>query len=35
MTLPLVSYGGSSLMAMGTAFGILLGLTRMDMERLR
>ena len=35
MTLPLVSYGGSSLMAMGVAFGILLGLTRMDMERLR
>ncbi len=35
MTLPLVSYGGSSLMAMGVAFGMLLGLTRMDMERLR
>lgn len=35
MTLPLVSYGGSSLMAMGIAFGFLLGLTRMDMERLR
>jgi len=33
MTLPLVSYGGSSLMAMGITFGFLLGLTRMDMER--
>jgi len=35
MTLPLVSYGGSSLMAMGIVFGMLLGLTRLDMERLR
>ena len=35
MTLPLVSYGGSSLMAMGITFGFLLGLTRLDMERLR
>ena len=35
MTLPLVSYGGSSLMAMGIAFGMLLGLTRMDVERIR
>lgn len=33
MTLPLVSYGGSSLMAQGIAFGMLLGLTRMDVER--
>lgn len=34
MTLPLVSYGGSSLMAMGIAFGMLLGLTRKDVERI-
>lgn len=34
MTLPLVSYGGSSLLAMGFAFGMLLGLTRRDLERM-
>jgi cell division protein FtsW len=33
MTLPLISYGGSSLMAMGIACGMLMGLTRSDMER--
>ncbi len=33
MTLPLLSYGGSSLLAMGIAFGVLLGLTRSDVER--
>jgi len=35
MTLPLVSYGGSSLLAMGIACGMLLGLTRKDVERMR
>mgnify|MGYP000229696905 CR=1 FL=1 len=35
MTLPLVSYGGSSLLAMGIACGMLLGLTRKDVERVR
>ena len=34
MTLPLVSYGGSSLLAMGIVCGMLLGLTRKDVERL-
>jgi len=33
MTLPLVSYGGSSLLAMGIVCGMLLGLTRKDVER--
>lgn len=32
MTLPLVSYGGSSLLAMGIVFGMLLALTRSDQE---
>ncbi len=35
MTLPLVSYGGSSLLAMGIACGMLLGLTRKDVERIQ
>ena len=35
MTLPLVSYGGSSLLAQGIAFGMLLGLTRLDVPRAR
>lgn len=34
MTLPLVSYGGSSLLAMGIVCGMLLGLTRKDVGRL-
>ncbi len=33
MTLPLVSYGGSSLLAMGITCGMLLGLTRKDVGR--
>jgi len=33
MTLPLVSYGGSSLLAMGIACGMLMGLTRKDVGR--
>ena len=35
MTLPLISYGGSSLLAMGITCGMLMGLTRKDVERRR
>lgn len=33
MTLPLISYGGSSLVTMGIVSGMLMGLTRADVER--